>query len=132
MPDIIDVKFTTNKAVSSTDSRFTDLEVDSALVIQSWKTSMFSFEWLSTEGGIKSLKELSAREAQKRLEVEQKLERGEALEKPVLGIGIMDNIEIGSGRAEFLTLASMGLMVIPVHIPKSNESDFKAFVPAVK
>jgi hypothetical protein len=45
---------------------------------------------------------------------------------------MMENIEIGCGRAEFLTLAAHGLKTMPVHIPKSNESDFKPFRADVK
>jgi hypothetical protein len=44
-----------------------------------------------------------------------------------LGIGLQDNVEIGSERAVLLTLAALGYETMPVHIPKSNESDFKHF-----
>lgn len=50
------------------------------------------------------------------------------LERPVLGIGIMDNIEIGSGRDLFLCLAARGAISVPVHIPKSHEHDFRIFI----
>lgn len=42
----------------------------------------------------------------------------------------MDNVEIGAGRDVFLTLASMGLNEIEVHIPQSNKADFKKFIAA--
>ena len=47
-------------------------------------------------------------------------------------IGMMDNVEIGVGRAELLTLAAAGIETMPVHIPKSSESDFKPFRADVK
>lgn len=106
-----------------------NIEVDVALVLKSWRLSLFSFEWLRPDGSLKALKELAENEAQKRRLVEEKLKNGIALEKPVLGIGIADNIEIGAGRAEFLTLAAQGIAVIPVHIPAANKSDFKPYQP---
>ena len=105
--------------------------VDVSCVLKSWRDSLFSFEWLSPEGEIKSSEELSEQEQPKRASVEEKLHNGKPIEKPILGIGLQDNIEIGSGRAEFLTLAAHGLKEIPVHIPKSNESDFKDFLADV-
>ena len=122
------ISFKDSASISAKPEQFAAIEVSTRKALESWKLSMFSFEWLNKDGSIKDLKDLSAKEAQKRLLVEQKLENGEALEKPVLGIGIMDNIEIGAGRDVFLTLAAQGQHTIPVHIPKSAESDFKAFV----
>lgn len=102
--------------------------IDAAKALESWRTSLFSFEWLDENGNIKPFEDLSAAEADKRRRVEDTLDKGGALERPVLGIGLQDNVEIGAGRAEFLTLAARGMATIPVHIPKSCESDFKPFL----
>lgn len=127
MNEVIEITYADNKAIAAKKAQFLCVDVVVKDIIESWRDSVFSFEWLRPDGSIKDLKELAANEAQKRLRVEQKIQSGEALEKPVLGIGLMDNVEIGAGRAELLTLASRGIKLIPVHIPKSNESDFKAF-----
>ena len=107
---------------------FLCITVNVSKVIKSWQQSLHSFEWLLPDGRIKDLSELPETEQPKRSTVEQKITNNESIEKPVLGIGIMDNIEIGTGRAEFLTLAAHNVTEIPVHIPKSNENDFKDFI----
>lgn len=126
------VVFTNNKATETRPDYYLDVTVDVPTVLKSWQQSLFSHEWLSPEGRIKDLKELPASEQPKRETVELAIAQGRDISKPVLGIGLLDNIEIGSGKAEFLTLAALGHKKIPVHIPKSNESDFKDFISDVK
>lgn len=111
-----------------TADKYMIVRVDTLAVLKSWKASLFSFEWLTPEGAIRSPDEMPVREREKRLEVEKSLQAGAALDMPILGIGLLDNIEIGSGRAVFLTLASMGHTAIPVAITKANEKDFKKFL----
>jgi hypothetical protein len=120
-------KFIDNPVAKSRPGAYVDISVSVEKILKSWRISLFSFEWLRQDGQIKSPEELPEAERPKRTEVERRLIAGEALEKPVLGIGLLDNVEIGSGRAVFLTLAASGIETIPVHIPKSNEGEFKAF-----
>jgi hypothetical protein len=114
------------KAVAA--EKYISVQVDASAVLKSWKASLFSFEWLDANGGIRTPDDMPIREREKRLDVEQDLKDGHALDKPILGIGLMDNIEIGAGKAVFLTLAAMGHKTIPVAIPKSCEKDFKSFI----
>lgn len=125
-------KFIENSSLNGSRDRYTLVVVDVGMVIKSWRQSLFSFEWLDQEGRIKSPEAMPEHEKEKRLLAEKKLSMGEAFESPVMGIGISDNIEIGMGRAEFLTLASHGMKTMPVHIPKSCERDFKPFLADVK
>jgi hypothetical protein len=119
--------FVENPVARARPEQYLDITVSVEKVLKSWRVSLFSFEWLRPDGRIKGADELPEAEQPKRREVERRLAQGEALEKPVLGIGLLDNIEIGSGRAVFLTLAALGAKTVPVHIPRSNESEFKAF-----
>lgn len=121
------VSYIDNKAASDPD-KFVSVRVDAQKVLDSWKNSLYSFEWLEADGTIKSFENLNAAEADKRRAVDSTLNAGEPIQRPVLGIGLQDNIEIGSCRAEFLTLAALGYKEIEVHIPKSCESDFKPFL----
>lgn len=122
-----DIKFTPNTNVKDRDDQFITIHVTLAAVVQSWKTSVFSFEWLSPDGEIKAMNALTPAEQEKRREIEHALEHKAPIEMPVLGIGILDNVEIGSGRAALLTLADKGVTEMPVHIPKSCESEFQPF-----
>lgn len=76
----------------------------------------------------KELQNLKQTDQEKRQIVEAALNAGTPIEKPVLGIGIQDNVEIGSGKAVICTLAAHGITTIPAHIPRSNENDFKEFM----
>lgn len=107
---------------------FASVEVDLALVVKSWRDSVFSFQWLTAEGAIKSPEDLSDDDKEKRAQVEKAIKDGTSIKKPVLGIGLQEHIEIGSGRAELLTLAALNYKSMPAHIPKSNLDDFEKFL----
>lgn len=132
MPASLKISFIDNPAIKSREASYTGIAVSTAKILASWRESLFSFEWLTPEGRIKTVAELPEREQIKRARIEEKLTALEPIEKPVLGIGIMDNVEIGIGRAEFLTLAAHGVRKIEVHIPKSNEADFKQFLSDIE
>lgn len=131
MSNIERIEFIDNKAAQTNPEKFVSVTIDTARVFKSWKGSIYSFEWLDSDGKIKTTETLSDAESAKRAAVEKSIAENAKIEKPVLGIGMMDNIEIGSGRATFLTLADAGVKTMPVHIPKSCESDFKDFLTEV-
>lgn len=122
-----DPRFADNPVALSRPDHYIAITVDSGKIMKSWRESLFSFEWLLPDGRIKAAAELSETERTRREAVEAALASRHPLDKPVLGIGMLDNVEIGSGRATFLTLVAHGLKTIPVHIPKANEADFKKF-----
>ena len=123
------IEFTDNTGANN--AQYISISISVPKVLESWRQSVFSFEWLKDDGSIKTVEELSEDERPKREAIEDSIRKGRSLSKPILGIGIQDNVEIGSGRAELLTLAAHGVEIIPVHIPKSNESDFQAFLADV-
>lgn len=127
MPPSGNIEFTPNTLAAQDPDRYIALNIHVPAVLESWRGSLFSFEWLHPDGNIKTMNELTVPEQEKRAAAESLIASGAPVPMPILGIGVMDNIEIGTGRAEFLTLAAHGLAVMPVHIPKSCESDFKAF-----
>ncbi|GJL85599.1 MAG: hypothetical protein DHS20C02_13740 [Micavibrio sp.] len=131
MNTLNEIKFIDNATIGSRHENYTTVFVDVPTVLKSWQSSLFSFQWLQPDGQIKDIEALPEEEQPKRQGVEEKLSSAAAIEQPILGIGLMENIEIGAGRAEFLTLAAKGVPQIPVHIPKSNESDFKEFLAAI-
>ncbi len=122
------LSFTDSSALKGREGKYRAVQVNASAVIKSWKLSLFSFEWLTPEGAIRPLNELPMREREKRMAVEQMLKSGKTLERPVLGIGLMENVEIGSGKDIFLTLAAAGHDRIPVHIPISCEDEFRKFI----
>jgi hypothetical protein len=126
----LDLNYTDSPSVKGREDRYKIVRVRVDTVLKSWRSSLFSFEWLNQDGTIRSLDELPMHERDKRVKAEQSLVSGAPLQRPVLGIGIMDNIEIGAGRDVFLTLAAKGQKDIEVHIPLSNTKEFKQFLSA--
>jgi len=124
----MNMKFIDNPALLSTKHKYNTVLVDTDKTIKSWRASIFSFEWLTPEGKIKTEDQLCAKEHTKRRAIETLIKEKKPIPKSVLGIGIQDNIEIAIGRAHFLTLAAHNIICIPVHIPKSNIEDFKPFL----
>lgn len=125
------ITFTDSETAIARKDQFVEITIDVPKALKSWQQSLYSFEWMHQDGRIKDLADLPAAEQTKRQAVEKALSNGQTITKPVLGLGAIDNIEIGTGRAEFLTLAAHGLNAMPVHIPKSNEKDFQDFIAAL-
>lgn len=125
---VASLQFTDHGSLKGREDRYAVVRVDTAAILKSWRQSLFSFEWLTPEGSLRTLDDLPLHERDKRLKVEKHLAEGRTLERPVLGIGILDNVEIGAGRDVFLTLAAQGAKEIEVHIPRSSQSDFNSFL----
>lgn len=122
------LNFIDNKATIDRADKYETIEVNLKAVLDSWKISLFSFEWLMPDGSIRTPDQLPEAEQTKYHDVLAKYESGDALERPILGIGVMDNIEIGSRRDVLLTLKSQGVETLSVHIPKSNREDFTPYL----
>ena len=122
------ISFINNRAVTGREDKFEIVDVFVLPVLASWKSSLFAHEWLNAEGKPKEISALSETAQEKRKNVEEALEKGAALERPVLGLGILDNLEIGAGKDVFLTLAARGVEVVSTHIPKSHLNEFKVFI----
>lgn len=119
--------FIDNPAVAGKSS-FTIVTVALAPIVASWRESLFAHEWLHPDGSLKTVKEQSPAVQEKRQKIEARLKSAEPLERPVLGIGILDTVEIGAGRDTLLTCAAAGLSQISVHIPTSHMDEFRLFI----
>lgn len=120
--------FIDNPSIATRAQAYLTVTVITARVLESWKTSLFAHEWLHPDGSVKDASAQTQPLQDKRRAVETSLDAGGAQERPILGIGILDTIEIGSGRDLFLTLAARGLTEISVHIPRSHLDEFKPFI----
>ena len=121
-------RFKDNPALKGREEKFVSLEIKVAPVLASWQESIFAHEWLTPDGKIKKISDMADKVQVRRKDVETLIKGDDPLERPVLGIGILDNVEIGSGKDLFLSLAALGMTTIPVHIPKSHENDFRMFI----
>lgn len=119
---------TDNPAIAGRADRYIGVTVDVARVLESWRKSLMAHEWLNPDGSLRNTDHLNMLDRDKVLKTQKSMESGEALPRPVLGIGLLDNIEIGAGRDVFFVLATSGHKKITVHIPCSNEADFYPFL----
>lgn len=119
--------FVDNTVAAARPEQYVELVVDARKVLTDWKASLLAHELLDTNGFVKGDDDLNESRLEKREVIRSRLNAGEALEKPILGIGIFDNVEIGSGSDILATLVMEGVVEIPVHIRKSQSRDFDAF-----
>lgn len=127
-PSVAEPVFCDNAIAAKAPDDYVEVRVIVEKVLESWRDSILSFEFLNSDGGLRSERELSPKNMQKRQDVESSLRDNKQIEKPILGIGILDNIEIGSGRDVFMTLAYHGFTIMPVHIRKKQVDEFKSYV----
>lgn len=117
-----------NASLHGREDKYDIIDVNLEKILEGWKISLFSFEWLLPDGSIRPPDKLPDAEREKYHAVLAAYESGEVLERPILGIGIMDNIEIGARRDVLLSLMSVGIKTLSVHIPKSAREDFAPYL----
>ncbi len=98
-----------------------DLETDKLLYL--WGGSIVSFEWLK-DGKPKPKEDLKEALREKFEKKELALQKGEAIEQPLLGIGIFSGIEIGTGRETLCVFAAHKVPTIKCSIMKAMEKEF--------
>jgi len=124
----VDIVLIDNPSLKGREDKYETVDINLSAVLQSWKISLFSFEWLLPDGNIRSESQLPEAEQRKYKVVLEAYQNGQELERPILGIGIMDNIEIGSRRDVLLTLYSQGIRNLSVHIPINAREDFTPYL----
>ncbi len=122
------LKLIDNRAATQNTTKYVTICINMDAVVESWRGSLFSFEWLTPRGEVMASDKMRDVEREKFQSVQFSYKESLPLERPILGIGVMDNIEIGSRRDVLLTLYSLGVKTLDVHVPKSNIEDFKDFV----
>lgn len=122
------IRFNDSPSLKGREDRYSVVTVAVAPVLESWRASLFSFELLTSDGAIRTIDDLPIHERDKRVRIERIIADKGPLDRPVLGIGLLDNIEIGAGRDVFLTLSAHGLTGIEVHVPRSSLRDFAPYL----
>lgn len=122
------LQLTDHPAIGGRADRYKVVTVAVARVLASWRESLMAHEWLNEHGHFRDTDHLNMLDRDKVLKTEKALNNREPLPRPVLGIGILDNVEIGAGREVFYVLARAGHKTLEVHIPLSNEKEFNRFL----
>lgn len=103
--------------------------VDLNRVVESWQKSILAYEWLE-KGRVRTDETLKPNRLERRIAVREALASGEPLEHPVLGIGMFDNIEVGSGADLLATLCVDGVRTYPVYVRAGQVDEFEPFIAA--
>lgn len=101
--------------------------VDLTRIVNSWRESVLAYEWLD-KTGVKPDNALKPERLEKREAVRAALAAGEPLDYPVLGIGMFDNVEVGSGADLLATLCIDGVKTYPVQVRVGQVDEFAPFI----
>ncbi len=121
------LKLIDNSAVQGIEDRYALLTFDLNKAIESWKSSLFSFEWLTSEGDIRDFEALGEKQREQYQTVSALIQSNDSLERPIIGVGIMDNIEIGSRRDVLLTAFASGVRTMEVHVLKTHLDELRPY-----
>lgn len=102
---------------------YTEIVTSPAAIFDTWRLSFFAHELLRQDGSVKNESELDGNTLQKFIAASEALKRGEAIEKPVLGIGLNDGIEIGIGREIVAAAYHAGEQEITASVRKAQIKD---------
>ncbi len=120
------ITFYNHEVVQRAPDDYVEMMLSPQDILQAWRDSMFSFDLLDNDGQVKSKDKMNSDILQKYLDVTDAIKRGEDTPKPILGIGIMDNIEIGIGREIVAATAVANIPTIPIHVRKGQLDEVKA------
>ena len=122
--------FNDHEVVQRAPSDYVEMQMQPEAILKAWSLSMFAHEVLNKDGSIKSDKDMSAVTLEKYLAAKECLKRGEAVSKPIIGVGIMDNIEIGIGREIVAASYDLKINSIPVHMRQGQAKDIRKLLKA--
>ena len=128
MTSLEKINLVENPAVQANPEKYMKIRVSLDKIVKSWRQSLFSFEWLLPDGSVRAPDEMIEKQRLKYEDVLHSLQNDAPLFMPILGIGVMDNIEIGSARENLLTLYTQNIKTLDVHILKMDEEEFTKFL----
>jgi hypothetical protein len=118
-------QFYDHEVVQKSPQDYSEIVVSPTHILKCWETSMFACEVLDKQGNIKQQDDMEPSTLKRYIDCLEIIKRGEETPKPILGYGIMDNIEIGVGREIVLAAKTLDINEIPVNIRKAQAEDIQ-------
>ena len=122
-----DFKWVSSQSVKDHPNPYTVLTVDISKIVKSWRQSIIAHEWLDQGTHFRDVEHLSFHLRRQWEETLANIESGQDLERPILGIGIIDNVEIGTNRAIISVARTLGWKTIEVVVPEKMVDLFEEF-----
>lgn len=117
------VEFYNHEVVQNAPSDYVEGCYTPGQILKAWQTSLFAHELLAKDGTLKAQKDMHESTLEKFINASDAIKRSEALPKPIIGVGIMDNIEIGIGREIIAASLALGIESIPVNMRVAQAED---------
>jgi hypothetical protein len=118
-------QFCNHTIIDQNPDDYLEISCSTERVLQAWRESMFAHELMNNDGTVKDESELNGDTLHKYIDAKERLNRGEQLPKPVLGIGIFDGIEIGIGREIIAAAYHGGIKTIPANVRKAQAEEIE-------
>lgn len=121
-------RFIDHPSVSANPDVYGNATLDLAKALPSWSQSLIAYKWLTSDGTPKKAELLDDEQRAQYDDIIRILTKGDAFPKPIIGLGMFDNVEVGSGAGIVATFAAMGVVMIPVHVRLAQEKGLKKFL----
>lgn len=117
--------FYNHEVVQQSPDDYVEMTLSPRVILDAWSLSMFAHELLNKDGSVKAEDGMGEETLSKYLDALEALKRGEDVAKPVIGIGIMDGVEIGIGREIIAACATLSINEMPFHVRKAQADEVK-------
>jgi len=121
----IQPKFCDHAVVMASPDDYVEMTCNPNDILGAWSLSMFAHELLNKDGSVKLDKDMVEPTLGKYIDAVETLKRGENIAKPVIGIGIMDGVEIGIGREIIAACSILDVDKIPFYVRKAQADEIK-------
>jgi|GEM_PF-3608030 len=97
-------------------------------ILHLWSSSMFSYELLDKNKQVKAVEDMKPDTQQKYKQVIDAIQSSQSIEIPIIGIGMIDGIEIGLGRESIAACDVLGIDTIPVYVRQSQKDEIEVLL----
>lgn len=123
--------FSNHEVVNTSPEKYIEMSVAPSILIKAWAQSMFSYELLTKDGNLKPQNQLKPHTIEKLAAAKNIFVQGGEIIKPVIGVGIMDNIEIGIGCEIVVAAYDVGITEMPVHARVQQLDEVQKLLKAI-
>lgn len=119
-------KWVSCKGAQDNPDKYVVMQLDLSKLVDSWAMSIVAHEWLKN-GKLKTHKDLQDHLQEEWTTAFEHAQSAKTLVRPILGIGVLDNVEIGTNRAILSVADHLELPSIEVLVPKAMKDLFVTF-----
>lgn len=119
-------KWVSCKGAQDNPDKYVVMQLDLQKTIESWAMSIVAHEWLKS-GIFKLHADLQDHLQEEWTTMLESVQTTKTFVRPILGIGVLDNVEVGTNRAVLSVAKHLELVSIEVVVPKPMADLFEEF-----